>query len=126
MKKKVIVIGTGEKFIELSKFIDEQYNILAVADNKHLLPNYKKWRWISIEEVPFEEYEKIILCVKSSGERLRQQLINLGVKNDVIISIEEIYKIQHQKDIEKYESDKKQYITMYYDGEFLKNFHLCG
>lgn len=77
MKKKVIVIGTGEKFIELSKFIDEQYNILAVADNKHLLPNYKKWRWISIEEVPFEEYEKIILCVKSSGERLRQQLINL-------------------------------------------------
>lgn len=122
MKKKVIVIGTGEKFIELSKFIDEQYNILAVADNKHLLPNYKKWRWISIEEVPFEEYEKIILCVKSSGERLRQQLINLGVKNDVIISIEEIYKIQHQKDIEKYESDKKQYITMYYDGEFLKNF----
>ncbi len=123
VKENVVVIGTGPKFIELSEWLDEHYNILAVADNRHLTPTFLKWRWISMEEVVSEKYDRVMMCVRPKvGEKLKQQLMNLGVQDTAIDDLEKIDLLQHEADIEKYENDKKKYIEMYHDKKSLRNF----
>lgn len=113
MKRKVIIAGIGELFWEIKGAIEEEYTIVALADNITKAKSVGGYPKISIDEVKQFEYDYILICAKLHKELLRDALIHAGVPESKIRDARDIESLLYRKDKERYEKDKAEYIEKY-------------
>lgn len=113
MKKKVIVVGIGELFWEIKSSIEENYTIVALADNITKAKSVGGYPKISISEVGLFPYDHVLICAKLHKELLREALIKTGVPENKIKDAGGLEALLYQQDKKRYERDKTVYIEKY-------------
>lgn len=114
----IAIVGAGDLFLREEKFIKEEYNITAIADNEKAGRTIAGCKCVAVDELVEKEYDKVLICSKKYVEELKAQLNAIGITESKVINIGDIADDIHRKyDLKRYDADKEEYIRQYFERE---------
>lgn len=121
-REKIIVVGLGKLYQKHKKYIQDKFSIVALTDNDplKLKGGDDSYRYISIDRIAEESFEKVLVCTEAQYIPLKVQLIQLGVCPGKIYGVDLLVQAHWEDDYKKYLSDMKEYQKLH------KTLHLSS
>lgn len=110
-KEKLVVVALGQLYLENKEIIEEHFHVVALADNNGLkLQNRNDgFKYIKVDQVGEETFDKVLVCTESQYSSLRVQLLEQGIRPEKICSLQLLEHIRWEKDYGKYVADREMY-----------------
>lgn len=110
-KERLIVVALGNLYVENKKVIEDNFKVVALADNdtSKLVNRNDGFKYIRISDIRDEKFDKILICTESHYTSLKIQLLQEGIDPDKIYSLDLLESIKWPKDYQKYLADCIQY-----------------
>lgn len=110
-REKIIVVALGKLYQENKELIEDNFTVVALADNNplKLLNRNDGFKYITVADVKYEAFDKILICTDAQYVALKLQLINEGIEAHKIWGLRLLEQIKWEKDYQKYTADREKY-----------------
>lgn len=124
-KEKIIVVALGKLYQKYKNYIQDKFSIVALTDNNPLKLEVgeNSYRYISIDRIMEETYEKVLICTEEQYIPLKVQLMRIGVSPNKIYGLDLLEQAYWEDDYQKYVNDKMEYEQLH-KNLYLNNFEL--
>lgn len=88
--ERALIVGTGNNFIFSCASLEANYNVIGLADNSDDKQGKRLFGYIirRPEEYNLNQYD-IVIITPNSSEKIRRQMIDLGVSKERILNLDE-------------------------------------
>ncbi len=116
-KEKLVVVALGKLYENNKTALAENFTIVALADNNlsKLQNRNDNHKYITIQEIKQETFDKILICTNRQFTPLKAQLLDEGISPAVIYGPEMLEHISWEKDYQKFCADRESYQKLYQD-----------
>ncbi|GFI16227.1 hypothetical protein IMSAGC009_01391 [Lachnospiraceae bacterium] len=107
--KRIILFGLGDRYRNAVSTLEQAFDIVGISDNNFNFDSEMEFSFIKPDSIVKNQFDKILITSDKYFGEISEQLLNLGIYREDIISLEQAMDIC---DLEKFERDKNQYIHM--------------
>ncbi len=114
-KEKIIVVALGKLYQKYRMYIQDKFSIVALTDNNPLKleAGEDSCKYISIDKITEEIYDKVLICTEEQYIPLKVQLIQMGVSPGKIYGLDLLEQALWEDDYQKYINDMTEYKQMH-------------
>lgn len=110
-KERIIVVALGKLYQENKKIIEDNFTVVALADNNpsKLENRDDGFKYIAVADVKYEVFDKVLICTEVQYVPLKLQLLKESISPEKICDLKLLEQIKWDKDYQKYIADKEKY-----------------